>query len=292
MIPAPFDYHAPATLEEAIDLLREGGDEAKVLSGGMSLLPVLKLRLGYVTHLVDIGRIAGLDFIREADGHLEIGALVREVDLERSDLVAQRLPILVDTSRVIADPLVRNRATVAGNVAHADPANDQPAAMLAVRAEIVAAGPDGERTIPIDDFFVGPFMTALEADEILTRIRIPLPPERSGGAYVKLERKVGDYATAAAAAQLTLAADGEVSLAGLALTNAGAVPIRAAAAEEYLTGRTPDEDAIAEAGRLASEAAEPAPDWRGSVEYKVEMARVLMTRAITRSVTRARGETA
>lgn len=290
MIPSSFDYHAPGSLDEALALLREHPGEAKVLSGGMSLLPLLKLRLGYATHLVDIGRIPDLDFIREADGRLEIGAMVREADLETSAIVAERLPILVDTTKVIADPLVRNRATVAGNLAHGDPANDQPATMIALRAELVARGPDGERTIAIDDFFVGPYMTALAEDEVLYAIRIPLPPLRSGGAYRKLERKVGDFATAAAAAQVTLGEDGAVTAAGLALTNAGPTPTRATEAEASLVGRTPDGEAIAGAARLAADAAQPSADWRGDVGYKREMARVMMTRALQTAVERARSD--
>lgn len=290
MIPSKFDYHAPGTLAEAIGLLDEHGEGAKVLSGGMSLLPLLKLRLTQVDHLVDIGRIPGLGEIRAVDGTIEIGGACRESTLERSDIVLQRVPILADTTRVIADPLVRNRATVGGNLAHGDPANDQPATMLALRAEVVASGPGGERTIPIDDFFRGLFTTALEPTEILTAIRVPLPGPRSGGAYLKLERKVGDYATAAAAAQLTLGEGGEVVQAGLALTNAGPRPLRVPAAEEFLSGRVPDPDVAGEAGRLAAAAADPPEDWRGTREYKQEMARVLMTRAVLRAAERAGGQ--
>ncbi len=287
MIPSRFDYHAPGTLEEAIGLLERHPEDGKVLSGGMSLLPVLKLRLGYSTQLIDINRIPDLDFIRETDGALEIGALAREADLESSPLVADRFPILVDTSRVIADPLVRNRATVCGNIAHADPANDQPATMLALGAEVVALGPGGERTIPIEEFFLGPFMTALEPTEIVTRIRIPLPGPRSGGAYRKLERKVGDFATAGAAAQLTLADDGTVASCGLALTNLSGTSARAADAEAFLTGKEPSAENAGEAGRLAAAASDPAEDWRGDVEYKRAMGRVMMTRAILEAAERA-----
>src|SRR5881398_44206 len=208
MIPSAFDYHAPASIPEAIALLSRFGESAKVISGGQSLLPLLKLRLGTAEHLVDIGRIAGLEYVREEGGSLRIGCRTRESVLERSEIVQTRFPILLDTARVIADPLVRNRATVGGNLAHGDPANDHPATMLALRAEVVATGPNGTRTIPIDQFFLGLFTTALEADEILTEIRIPVPPARSGGSYRKLERKVGDFATAAAAVQLTLGAGG------------------------------------------------------------------------------------
>src|SRR5512143_4197468 len=208
MIPAGFDYHAPTTVPEALSLLARHGDGAKLLSGGQSLLPLLKLRLGQVEHLVDIGRIPGLDHLREEGGALRIGALVREAALERSELVRTRYPILFDTARVIADPLVRNRATVCGNLAHGDPGNDHPATMIALGAKLVVQGPKGERVIPVADFFLGLFTTALAPDEILIEIRVPAPPARSGGAYVKLERKVGDYATAGAAAQVTLGAGG------------------------------------------------------------------------------------
>ena len=236
MIPSAFDYHAPGTLEEAVALLERLGDEAKVLSGGQSLLPLLKLRLGDAGHLVDIGRIPGLTGIREADGCLRIGGATREADLERSELIREKYPILLDTAAVIADPLVRNRATVGGNLAHGDPANDHPATMLALEAEVVARGPGGERTISITSFFTGLFATALAPAEILTEIRIPVPPPHSGGAYVKLERKVGDFATAATAAQVALGAQGEIARAGIGLTNAGPTPIKATAAEAYLRG--------------------------------------------------------
>jgi aerobic carbon-monoxide dehydrogenase medium subunit len=289
MIPPAFDYHAPASLPEAIALLSRFGDSAKVLSGGQSLLPLLKLRLGNAEHLVDIGRIPGLEYVREEGSFLRIGGRTRESVLERSDLIRERYPILLDTARVIADPLVRNRATVGGNLAHGDPANDHPATMLALRAEVVAQGPDGERVIPIDQFFTGLFTTALAPDEILTEIRIPVPPNRTAGAYVKLERKVGDYATAAAAAQVTLDASSGFERVGLALTNAGPVPQRAAAAEDFLTGRRFTEANIAEAARQAAEAASPTADRRGSVEYKREMARVLAARALKKAVERAGG---
>jgi carbon-monoxide dehydrogenase medium subunit len=289
MIPPPFDYHAPASLAEAIDLLQQHGDDAKVLSGGQSLLPLLKLRMASVAHLVDIGRIPGLEYIKEEGGHLKIGGRTRESALERSDLIKTKYPILHDTALVIADPLVRNRATVGGNLAHADPANDHPATMLALGAEVVATGPKGQRTIPIDRFFTGIFATALDPGEILTEIRIPVPPPRSGGAYVKLERKVGDFATAAAAAQVTLAANGTVERAGVGLTSVGPMPIKATDAERFLQSKMPDAKTIAEAARLAAAATAPSPDRRGSVEYKREMARVLTARALAAAVARAGG---
>ena len=289
MIPASFDYHQPKTLSEAIGLLSKLGEGAKVLSGGQSLLPLLKLRLGSAGHLVDIGRVPGLEDIREEGGFLKIGGRARESDLEHSDVVRQKYPILADTAAVIADPLVRNMATVGGNLAHGDPANDHPATMLALGATVVATGSKGERTIPIDQFFTGLFETALAQDEILTEIRIPAPPPKSGGAYVKLERKVGDFATAGVAVQLTLGAGGEVVRAGIGLTNAGMTPVRAAAAEKFLQGKKLDEATVRQAARLAADAADPSPDRRGSVEYKREMARVLTARALKRAATRAQG---
>jgi aerobic carbon-monoxide dehydrogenase medium subunit len=289
MIPASFDYHAPTSLSDAIALLQRHGDQAKVLSGGQSLLPLLKLRVGAAGHLVDIGRIPGLEYIKEEDGFLKIGGRTRESALERSDIIKAKYPILHDTALVIADPLVRNRATVGGNLAHGDPANDHPATMLALGAEVTATGAGGERTIPIDQFFTDIFTTALAPDEILTEIRIPIPPPGSGGAYVKLERKVGDFATAAAAAQVTLGADGTVQRAGLGLTAAGPKPIKATEAEQFLLGKTPDPAAIAEAARLAAGATSPTADRRGAVQYKREMARVLTTRALVKAIERAGG---
>jgi len=289
MIPAAFDYHAPTTLPDAIALLDRYGDSAKVLSGGQSLLPMLKLRLAQVDHLVDIGRIPGLDYIKEEGGSLRIGAATREHSLERSELIAARYPILLDTTRVIADPLVRNRATVGGNLAHGDPANDHPATMLALDASVAVKGPKGERTIPLTQLFTGILTTSLAPNEILTEIRIPTPPPGSGGAYVKLERKVGDFATVGAAAQVTLGKNGEVQRAGIALTNAGPVPVKATEAERSLIGKQPDKAAIDAAAALAARAASPTADRRGAVDYKREMARVLTARALTLAVERARG---
>jgi carbon-monoxide dehydrogenase medium subunit len=290
MIPSAFDYHAPATLAEAVALLTQYGDTAKVLSGGQSLLPMLKLRLGQAGHLVDIGRIPGLEYIKEDGGMLRIGGCTRESALEDSDIVRTRYPILLDTVKVIADPLVRNRATVGGNLAHGDPGNDHPATMLALGAQVVAVGPKGERVIPVDKLFVGLFTTALRPDEILTEVRIPAPPPRSGGAYMKLERKVGDYATAAAAAQVTLATSGTVERVGIGLTNAGPTPIKASAAEAYLRGKKPDAATVGEAARLAAQATSPSADRRGAVEYKREMARVMAARALKKALERAGGK--
>jgi carbon-monoxide dehydrogenase medium subunit len=290
MIPAAFEYHAPTSLGEATALLARLGEDAKVLSGGQSLIPLMKLRLASPPHVVDINGIPGLAGIREADGVLRIGALTRESDLEASDLVRTRYPLLHETTKVIADPIVRNLATLGGNLAHGDPANDHPATMLALGAEVVAAGPRGERRIPIAAFFTGPFATALDPGEILTEIRVPVPAARSGGAYVKMERKVGDFATAAVAVQLTLSAAGTCEQVGIGLTNVGLTPIKATQAENALKGKRPDDAAIAQAARLAAEAAQPAEDLRGSVEYKRDLVRVLTARALRRAVQRAGGQ--
>jgi carbon-monoxide dehydrogenase medium subunit len=289
MIPAAFDYHRPASLDEAIGLLARHGEGAKLLSGGMSLLPTLKLRLGSFAHLVDLGRIPGLEYVREQGGFLCIGAMTRQAVLEGSDLVRSKYPILADAVPLIADPLVRNRGTIGGNVANGDPANDQPAIMLALGATFVARGPKGERTIAATGFYTGLYATALAQDEILTEIRIPVPPARSGGAYQKLKRKTGDFAVAAAAVQLTLDAKGAVERAGIGLTNAGPTPLEALEAAKILAGKVPDEKTIAEAARLAAAASNPSADHRGSVEYKREMARVMTARALQKALERARG---
>jgi carbon-monoxide dehydrogenase medium subunit len=249
----------------------------------------MKLRLSSPPHVVDINGIPGLSYIREADGMLVIGALTRESELEESEIVRARYPLLHDTCRVIADPLVRNLATIGGNLAHADPANDHPATMLALGAEVVARGRAGERRIPIASFFTGPFETALGLGEILVEIRIPAPAARSGGAYLKLERKVGDFATAAVAVQLTLRPDGVCEQAGIGLTNVGLTPIKAVQAEASLRGKRLDDATIAQAARLAAAAAEPAEDLRGSVEYKKDLVRVLTARALRKAVERAEG---
>jgi len=287
MIPQNFEYSAPTSLKEALALIAKG--DAKVLAGGMSLIPLMKLRLSSPPHVVDINGIPGLSYIREADGVLAIGALTRESELEESEIVRARYPLLHDTCKVIADPLVRNLATIGGNLAHADPANDHPATMLALGAEVVARGPRGERRLPIASFFTGPFETALVPGEILVEIRIPAPAARSGGAYLKLERKVGDFATAAVAVQLTLRPDGVCEQAGIGLTNVGLTPIKAVQAEASLRGKRLDDTTIAQAARLAAAAAEPSEDLRGSVEYKKDLVRVLTGRALRKAVERAEG---
>ena len=290
MIPAAFDYHRPGTLDEAVKLLSSHGDQAKVLSGGMSLLPMLKLRLASFAHLVDIGRIPGLDYIKEEGGFLKIGAMTRQAALERSELVRTRYLILADAVPLIADPLVRNRGTLGGNVANGDPGNDQPAIMLALGATFVARGPKGERSVPAGQFYKGLYSTALAPNEILTEIRIPAPPPKSGGAYAKLKRKTGDFAVAAAAVQLTLNAKGAIERAAIGLTNAALTPVEAGDAAKFLTGKMPDEKTIAEAAKMAGAKSSPSADRRGSVEYKKEMARVLTARALRKAVQRAGGK--
>ena len=289
MIPSSFDYVAPTSLDEAIAVLGEHSGEAKILSGGQSLIPMLKLRLAAPTVLVDINRIGGLDYIEERDGALRIGALARESDLEHSAVVRAKYPILADTAAVIADPLVRNTATICGNVAHGDPGNDHPATMIALGASFVARGPNGTRSIPAREFFRGLFETALAPDEIVTEIVIPAPPPRSGGAYLKLERKVGDFATAAVAVQLTLDASDTCSRAGIGLTNVGATPIAATQAESFLTNKRLDDGTIAQAAQLAADAADPFEDRRGSAEYKRDVVRVLAARALRLAFQRAQG---
>jgi carbon-monoxide dehydrogenase medium subunit len=287
MIPPTFDYLRPATIPEAIALLQQYGDDAKILSGGQSLIPMMKLRLTRPSYLIDINRISGLSYVKEEDGHLKIGGLTREAELESSPLIHSKYPIILDTAHVIADPQVRNLATLAGNLAHGDPANDHPATMLALGAKVVATGPTGARVIPIGDFFVSLFTTALQPNEIVTEIQIPVPPTRSGGAYLKLERKVGDFATAAVAAQVTLDASGSCQQAGIGLTNVGPTPIKATKAEDFLRGKKPDDATLRQAAQLAADSAQPSADLRGPVEYKKGLVKELAFRALSRAVERA-----
>ncbi|MGB2602320.1 MAG: xanthine dehydrogenase family protein subunit M [Candidatus Sulfotelmatobacter sp.] len=287
MIPPAFEYLRPNTIPEAITLLRQHGDDAKILSGGQSLIPMMKLRIARPGYLIDINRISGLSYIKEEDGFLKIGGLTREAELEASPLIRSKYPILIDTAHVIADPQVRNLATVAGNLAHGDPANDHPATMLALGAQVVATGSRGERVIPIEEFFLSLFSTALQPDEILTEIRVPLALPHSGGAYFKLERKVGDFATAAVAAQVTLDANGTVQKVGVALTNVGPTPIKAKKAEDFLHGKKLDEANIRQAAQLAADDAQPSSDLRGPAEYKKGLVKELAKRALVRAAERA-----
>ena len=285
MIPGSFDYHSPATIEEAIGLLQKIGG-AKILGGGQSLIPAMRFRLAVPETLIDITRLQGLSYLEERGNHLVIGGLTREVQLEDSELVQRAYPLLADAAKVIADPIVRNRATLGGNLAHADPANDHPAVMLAYGAEIVAHGPKGQRVIPIDEFFVGLFESALAHDEILTEVRIPKPTSSSGGAYQKIERKVGDYAVAAVAVQLTLNGDLIQSL-RIGLTNVSPTPGRAHNAEAALVGKTPTDAVLEAAGKAAAAECDPSGDLRGPVDYKRDLVRVLVKRTVKKAIERA-----
>jgi carbon-monoxide dehydrogenase medium subunit len=287
MIPPNFDYASPATLPEAVKLLGQNPD-AKVLAGGHSLIPAMKFRLAGPALLVDINKIDGLAYIKEDDGWLKIGAMTREADVDKSALVRERYPLLADTARMIADPLVRNLATVGGNLAHADPANDHPATMLAYNAQLVATGPKGQRTIAITDFFTGPFTTSLAQDEILTEVRLPARKAGDGGSYHKMERKVGDFATAAVAVQINLGSGGKCASAGIALTNLGLTAIKCAAAEAALVGKALDDAALKAAAQAAAEAAEPTDDYRGTADYKRSLAKTLTVRALRQAIQRAR----
>src|ERR1700740_3673022 len=270
MIPKAFDYCRPKTLPEAISLLQQHGDAAKILSGGQSLIPMMKMRLAQPEYLIDINQISGLDYIKEEEGYLKIGALTREADLEASDLIRSKYPLILDTAFSIADP-----------------PNDHPATMLALNAEVIATGPDGQRSIPIKDFFVSLFTTALQPNEILSEIRNPIPPTRSGGAYFKLERKVGDFATVGVAAQVTIDAKGTCQRAGIGLTNVGGTPIEATKAEEFLRGKALDDGNISQAASLAADDAHPSSDLRGPAEYKISMVRELTKSALTKALNRA-----
>jgi aerobic carbon-monoxide dehydrogenase medium subunit len=277
--PASFEYFAPTTLEEALEILgRYDEGEAKVLAGGMSLIPVMKLRFAAPRALVDINRIDGLDMLGEDGGTLRIGALVRHKTCERSGLLKGKYGALGDAAPLISDPIVRNLGTVAGSLAHADPQGDWGSVMLAVRAEVLARSADGERKIPIDELLQGPFTTSLKPNEIITEIRVPAPG-RAGGTYLKLERKVGDFATVGVAVHVSMS-NGTVEQAGIALTGVGPTNIRAEAAEEALTAQTLDEEVIDEAARLAAAAAQPRTDVRGTEEYKRNTARVFTARAL------------
>jgi aerobic carbon-monoxide dehydrogenase medium subunit len=290
LIPGSFDYLVAHSIEEAVGLLDQHGEDAKILAGGQSLIPLIRFRLARPSVLVDINRVPGLEYVQEADGTLHIGTMTREAELDSSSLIRNRYPILYDTSTMVADPVVRNWATVGGNLAHADPANDHPATMLALGARIVAVGPAGERELPIEGFFTDiPFETALHSNEMLREIRVPAPVQGSGGAYFKLERKVGDYAIAGVAAYITLDGSGNVSYAGIGLTNVGQVPIKARAAEQSLLGKPLDDASIHQAADLAAAASQPTSDTRGSAEYKRDMVRTLTVRALRKALARATG---
>ncbi len=280
MIPAAFEYAAPKTVAEAIALLRGADSGGKILAGGQSLVPMMRFRLAAPSLLIDITRIPELRTFKEESGFLRIGAMVTHGELERSALIVERYPLLASTARVVADPIVRERGTICGSLVHADPAGDWGAALIAARAQAVVTGSAGERTMPLDDFLVDTFTTALREDEILTEVRVPTPPARSGGSYQKIERKVGDFATAAVGVQMTLSDQGAVEAVGIGLCAAGPISLRATAAEGALLGKILDDVSITAAAAAAAAQAEPTADTRGAVDYKRDMVRVLTSRAL------------
>jgi aerobic carbon-monoxide dehydrogenase medium subunit len=281
-VPAPFQYQKAASVEHALSLLAQYGPESMVVAGGHSLLPMMKLRLAHPEALIDINGL-DLDGIRLADSRLCIGALVRHAALLSSSLAGTNLPILHDAERVIADPIVRNRGTVGGSLCQADPSEDLSAAFAALRASLIAVGPSGTRTIAARDFFTGPYETALEHGELLTEIQAPIG---TASAYVKVERRAGDWAVGAACAVLTIC-DGTITEAGIGLAALGAARFVAAEAEDFLCGGPATEDRFAEAGRIASEHCAPSADQRGPVVYKRHLAGELTTRALRLAASRA-----
>lgn len=286
MIPPAFDYHAPTTVPDAIKLLTDLGSDAKLLAGGHSLLPMMKLRFAQPAHLIDINRIPGLRGIREDGGEIVIGAMTVENELISSALLQQKLPLLPEAARQIADPQVRNRGTIGGDIAHGDPGNDHPAISMALDASFTLEGPNGQRSVKADAFFLGTYMTALAEDELLTEIRIRPFASGTGWAYEKLKRKTGDWATAGAAVVLRMAA-GQVASVRIALTNVAPTAIRATAAEQALVGKPLDEAAIDAAAAAARAACDPAEDLRGDVAYKTAMAGEMVKRALRKAAARA-----
>lgn len=286
MIPCEFEYHAPKTIPDALGLLDQFGDEAKLLAGGHSLLPMMKLRFAQPAHLIDLGRIRELKGIREEGGTLRIGAMTTENEIIWSKLLQDKCPLLVEGARLISDPQVRYKGTIGGDIAHGDPGNDHPALMLVLGASFVLKGSSGERVVPADGFFVGSYATLMTPGEIMTEIRIPVPAPDTGCSYCKLKRKVGDFATAAAA--VTLRMKGEtVQEVAIALTNLGACVLRARAAEDCLRGKAMNDASIAEAARLAMSICDPAADQRGDAEYKTAMAGEMTQRALRTARSRA-----
>src|SRR4029450_12736955 len=288
MYPASFDYFAPTTLDEALGLLQEHGDEAKVLAGGMSLIPLMKLRFAAPRVIVDINGLSELGQLEQDDGGLRMGALVRHKTCEKSELLRGRYGTLGDAAPMISDPIVRNMGSVGGSLAHADPQGDWRSVMLATRAEITVQSSNGSRTIPIDEFFQGPFTTVLEPTEILTEVRVPDSRTRAGGSYLKPERKVGDFATVGVAVHVAFS-NGSVNQAGIALTGVGPMNLRAEAAEQALAGQALEGQAIGEAARLAAEAAQARTDVRGTEEYKRNVVRVFTERGLRKAAEVAQG---
>ena len=284
MYPARFDYVAPTTVDEVLTVLAERGDEAKVLAGGQSLIPMMKLRFAFPELLVDVNRVPGLDFIDDTDGHLRVGALVRHNDVVASDVVGRANHTMAAAAPWISDPLVRNLGTVAGSVAHADPLGDWASVMLACGADVVARSTAGERVIPMADFITGPFTTVLEPTELVTELRVPKYTGRGGGTYLKLERKVGDYATVGVATHLDLDGAGKVATVGVALTSVAPNNVKAVEAEQALVGQAPSDALFTEAGELAARAAEPKDDVRGTAEYKRDVVRVFTKRGLAQAL--------
>ena len=288
MIPGRFDYHRPNSVEEAVALLAEHGDEGRLLAGGHSLIPMMKLRLANPSHLIDLRAVAKLKGIEDAGGAIRIGAMTTQAEIIGSALLAEKLPILRETARQIADPQVRYCGTIGGNVANGDPGNDMPAVMMALGAEFVARGPDGERTIAARSYYQGAFRTALAENEVLIAIRIPVPPAGHGFAYEKMKRKVGDYATAAAAVILVMDG-GTCRDARIALTNLADLPLFAEAAGQALIGTPVDGAASEKAAAAAVAITDPAADLRGPAEFRKHVAGVMVRRALLRARERAGG---
>lgn len=287
-IPAAFDYHVANTVDEAIALLGQYGDEAKLLAGGHSLLPTMKLRLAQPGHLIDLGRIANLAYIREESGHVAIGAMTTYKQIERSDLLRRHFALLPEGTSLIGDQQVRNRGTIGGSVAHSDPAADMPGLVLALKATIIVRGPNGQREIAADNFFQDLFATALESNEVVTEIRVPLLPAHSGSAYEKLANRASHYAVAGCAAVVTLGADHRTcSSASVVLTGVSVKPTRATLVEQALTGKALDEATIAAAASSAANGLELVEDIHGSKAYRAQMATVMVKRAVARAVERA-----
>lgn len=287
MIPAAFEYIRAGTVDDAFAQLQKFGADARVLAGGQSLIPAMRFRLARPGVLVDINGVSELDYIRTDGPSMVMGAVARDSAVERAPWIGERRwSLLHDVSRVVADPVVRQMGTVVGSLCHNDPSGDWPAVALAVRASVVVRGKAGTRTVPIDEFLVDSFTTAVAEGEIALAVHIPVPDERTAGSYQKVERKVGDFATAAAAVQVSLATDGTVREAGIALSSAGPCAVRVAEAEQQLMGRVPTADLIRAAADAASKQSEPQADLRGSIEYKKNLAGVLVTRGLRHALAR------
>ncbi len=288
VIPASFEYHRPTSIKEAVGLLAQWGDEGRALAGGHSLIPMMKLRLARPAHLIDLAGVAELKGTRTDGNDIVIGAMVTQHELAGSELVAEKIPLLRETSLQIADPQVRYVGTLGGNVANGDPGNDMPAVMLCLNATYQVMGKGGERRVAARDFYQGAYFTALEPGDVLTAVRIPIPPAGHGYAYEKLKRKIGDYATAAAAVVLTMSG-GKVASCSIGLTNVAETPLWAQEAGKILTGSALDAATVKKAVAAAEAITSPAADARGPAHYRSKMAGVMLTRALARAKSRARG---